>query len=126
LVHQDLTKTVERLWQAFRGGGVHDVLELVDEDVVWIPASADGRVLRGRDALLAWDRENRRRGRLVDAHVYALEQRGDAVLVAARVRVREHGAQVVRQAHWLYRFADGRLRRAESYESREAALSALR
>jgi ketosteroid isomerase-like protein len=124
-VHQDLTKTVERLWRAFVDGGVPSVIELVDEDVVWVPASAEGQVLRGREALLAWDRENRRRGRRVDAHVYALEQRGEAVLVAARVRVREAERQVARQVHWLYRFSEGRLRRAESFDSREEALAAL-
>jgi ketosteroid isomerase-like protein len=124
-VHQDLTKTVERLWRAFVDGGIAQVVELVDEDVVWMPASAGGRVLSGRDALLAWDEENRRSGRRVDAHVYALEQRGDAVVVAAQVRVREPEGETARQAHWLFRFCDGRLRRAESFDSREAALASL-
>jgi ketosteroid isomerase-like protein len=125
-VPEALAKTVERLWRAFVEGGVADVVELVDDEVVWIPRTADGRALRGRDALLGWEEENRRRGRRVDAHVYALEQRGDAVLVAARLRVRERDRYIDRQVHWLYRFSDGRLRRAESFDSREAALAALR
>jgi ketosteroid isomerase-like protein len=122
---QDLTKTVESLWRAFVAGGISEVVELVDEDVVWMPASAEGRVLHGREQLLAWEAENRRRGRRLDAHVYALEQRGEAVLVAAHVRVREPDRETVRQAHWLYRFSAGRLRRAESFATREAALAAL-
>ena len=121
----DLTRTVERLWQAFVHGGLPEVLDLVDEDVVWSPASAGGRVLRGRDELLAWDRESRESGRRVDAQVYALERRGDAVLVSAHLRVRDDGHDAARPVYWVYRFTDGRLRRAEAFETRAAALATL-
>ena len=122
---EDLTQAVHRLWRAFVTGGLPRVLDLVDDDVVWAPASADGLVLRGRDELLAWSEDNRRRGRRVDAQIYALEQRGDAVVVAAHLRIRENGGEALRQVHWVYRFADGRLRRAEAFATREEALADL-
>ncbi len=125
LVPEDLKIAVERLWRAFVTGGLADALDLVDDDVEWAPATAEGLVLHGRDELLAWSEENRLRGRRLDAQIYALEQRGDAVVVAAHLRVSENGAESLHQVHWVYRFTDGRLRRADAFATREEALAAL-
>lgn len=117
-------EVIEELWAAFGRGGIAAMLELVDEEVDWMPSAAGGRVLRGHDELLAWARSLQPGERILNAHVYALEQRGESVLVAGHLRI-ERGSEVVaRQMHWLYTFSGGRLRRAEAFATREEALAA--
>jgi ketosteroid isomerase-like protein len=123
-VARDLTQVVRDLWAAFGRGGIEATLDEADDGVEWLPSAADGRVLRGHEELRDWARSLRTEGRTLTAHVYAIEERGETVLVAGHLRVDDGAAIADRQMHWLYLFEDGRLRRAESFTTREEALAA--
>jgi ketosteroid isomerase-like protein len=117
-----LIEQVERLWRAYRRGGVEALRELVDDDVVWLPYGAGGRELRGYDELAAYLTG---RPDLIEADTYSFEEIGDGVLAAGHLRVRGGGALTDTQLYWVYCFRDGRLVRFAAHTSRAAALAAL-
>jgi ketosteroid isomerase-like protein len=66
-----------------------------------------------------------RDGELVSATLYSVEAHGDSVLASGSFRMREGGALVEFQVHWLYDFREGELVQATSYPARVDALAAL-
>jgi hypothetical protein len=116
----DPVETVRELWTAFTQGGVHAAIGLAPADVEWVPYSAGGRVLRGHE-VIAWAEQSARSGERLEAHAYAFDRRGEHVLVSGHLRF----AADRRDVHWVYFFSGGRLRRAESFPSREEALAAM-
>ena len=117
-------EVVQDLWSAFGLGGIPATLERADHDVEWAPFSAAGLVLRGHHELLAWSEATEKAGRFLNAHPYAFDRRGNDILVSGHLRlVDRHGIEN-HELHWVYRFENGRLWRAESHPSRAAALAA--
>ena len=121
----DPVEVVRRLWAAFARGGVEEAVALVADDVEWAPHSADGVVLRGRDELAEWARAFAASGRRIEAHPYAFDRRDDCVVVSGFLRVTDGDEVTERHMHWMYRFGERGLARAEAHTSREAALSAV-
>jgi anti-sigma B factor antagonist len=125
MVQHSPVDTVRELWARFERDGVEAALGLVDEDVVYLLQLGGGRVLRGSDEVRAIFAEFERRGVSLEARLDTLEQRGGAVVASGTVRMhREDGLQEG-QYHWIFHFADGRLRRLSIYAGRDEALASL-
>jgi anti-sigma B factor antagonist len=117
---------VRALWERFRSEGLAATLEIVDDDVVWQPHFAGGRLVRGvgelRQTLAALDAE----ARIVDARLARVEDRGEVVIASGTlVLQRTDGTVEESPAHWVYHFREGRLRRISAYESHEDALASV-
>jgi anti-anti-sigma factor len=122
MAHLTPVETVRELWERFERDGVAAALELVDEDVVYLLQLGGGRVLRGSDQVLA---EMDRFGVSLEARLETLEARGDAVVASGTVRLQRPDGMHEGQYHWVFHFADGRLRRLSVYAAREEALASL-
>src|SRR4051812_36827984 len=116
---------VRELWRRFEHEGVEAALGLVDEDVVYLMQLEGGRVLRGTDEVLALFADARRRGLSVEARLDTLEGRGDAVVASGTVILQRPGGPTEDRYHWVFHFADGRLRRLSMYGDRAEAMSSL-
>jgi stage II sporulation protein AA (anti-sigma F factor antagonist) len=125
MVQQSPVDTVRELWARFERDGVEAALGLVDEDVIYLIQLAGGQVLRGSEEVRALLADVEAGGVSLEARLDALEARGDAVVASGTVRIeRPDGLQEGRY-HWVFHFADGRLRRLSVYSDREEALSSL-
>ena len=118
--------TVRELWARFERDGVEAALGLVDEDVVYLLQLGGGRVLHGSAEVRAIFADFERRGVSLEARLDTLEQRGGAVVASGTVRMQQpdDGLQES-QYHWVFHFADGRLRRLSIYAGRDEALASL-
>src|SRR3954471_21454367 len=117
--------TVRELWARFERDGVEAALGLVDEDVVYLLQLAGGRVVRGSEEVRSIFADFERRGVSLEARLDTLEQRGGAVVASGTVRVHQPDGLQEGQYHWVFHFADGRLRRLSIYAGRDEALSSL-
>jgi anti-sigma B factor antagonist len=117
--------TVRDLWARFERDGVEGALGLVDEDVVYLLQLGGGRVLRGNDEVRALFAEFERSGVSLEARLDTLEQRGGAVVASGTVRMHRPDGLQEGQYHWVFHFADGRLRRLSVYGGRDEALASL-
>jgi anti-anti-sigma factor len=117
--------TVRELWTRFEREGVEAALGLVDEDVVYLLQLAGGRVLHGSDEVRALFADVERQGVSFEAHLDALESRGDAVVASGTVRLQRPEGPREDQYHWVFHFAGGRLRRLSVYAARDEALASL-
>ena len=116
---------VRDLWERFERDGVEAALGLVDEDVVYLFQLAGGRVLHGSAEVRALVAEYERRGVSLEAGLETLEGQGDAVVASGSVRIDGPDGPQERRYHWVFHFADGRLRRLSVYGDREEALGSL-
>jgi anti-sigma B factor antagonist len=117
--------TVRELWARFEREGVEAALGLVDEDVVYLLQLGGGRVLRGSEEVRAIFADFERQGVSLEARLDTLEQRGGAVVASGTVRLHRPDGLQEGQYHWVFHFADGRLRRLSVYAGREEALGSL-
>jgi anti-sigma B factor antagonist len=117
--------TVRELWRRFEQEGVESALGLVDEDVVYLMQLGGGRILRGSDEVLALFADVERRGIGLEARLDTLEGRGNAVVASGTVRLQRPGGADEAHYHWVFHFAEGRLRRLSMYGDRDEALASL-
>jgi ketosteroid isomerase-like protein len=116
---------VRELWDRFEREGIEAALGLVDEDVVYLLQLAGGRVLHGTSEVRALVADLQGQGVGLEARLDTLEGRGDAVVASGTVRLdRPEGLDVGRY-HWVFHFAEGRLRRLSVYGDRDEALGSL-
>lgn len=120
----DNVEKVRRLWQAFEGGGIEAVLEIVDPDVEWEPYGGGGVVFRGRDGLRAYMQSRRERNEEADGRLYSAFSKGDFVVARGEVRIQGPNGVITMQPGWLYEFRDEKLVRFRGFPSQEAALRA--
>jgi anti-anti-sigma factor len=125
MVELSPVETVRELWARFERDGVEAALGLVDEDVIYLLQLAGGRVLRGSEEVRAIFADFERRGVSLEARLDTLEQRGGAVVASGTVRLHAPDGLQEGQYHWVFHFADGRLRRLSIYAGRDEALSSL-
>jgi anti-anti-sigma factor len=125
MVQHSPVDTVRELWARFERDGVEAALGLVDEDVVYLLQLGGGRVLRGSDEVRAIFADFERRGVSLEARLDTLEQRGGAVVASGTVRMQREDGLQEGQYHWIFHFADGRLRRLSIYAGRDEALASL-
>lgn len=98
---QEYVELVKHLWEAANEGGLEAVVRLTDPDVKWAPHQASGLVLTSAEVLELFQRLPRD-GELESATLYSVESHGDSVLASGSFRMREGGALVEFQVHWLY------------------------
>jgi anti-sigma B factor antagonist len=125
MVQPSPADTVRELWARFERDGVEAALGLVDEDVVYLLQLGGGRVLRGSEEVRAIFADFERRGVSLEARLDTLEQRGGAVVASGTVRMHRPDGLQEGQYHWVFHFADGRLRRLSIYAGRDEALGSL-
>jgi anti-anti-sigma factor len=125
VVQPSSVDTVRELWARFERDGVEAALGLVDEDVVYLLQLGGGRVLRGSEDVRAIFADFERRGVSLEARLDTLEQRGGAVIASGTVRMHHPDGLQESQYHWVFHFADGRLRRLSIYAGRDEALGSL-
>jgi len=117
---------VRVLWERFQRDGFEADLDLVGEDVVYLLQLEGGRVLRGGEDVRAMFAELERQGLTLEARLDTVETRGrDAVIASGSVRVHRPDGLEESQYHWVFHFADGRLRRLSMYATLDEALSSL-
>jgi anti-anti-sigma factor len=125
MVEQTPVDTVRELWARFERDGVEAALGLVDEDVVYLLQLAGGQVLHGSEEVRSLFADLERRSVALEARLDTLEQRGGAVIASGTVRMHAPEGLSEGQYHWVFHFADGRLRRLSIYAGRDEALSSL-
>jgi anti-anti-sigma factor len=125
MVQPSPVDTVRELWARFERDGVEAALGAVDEDVVYLLQLGGGRVLRGSEEVRAIFADFESRGVSLEARLDTLEQRGGAVVASGTVRMHRPDGLQEGQYHWVFHFADGRLRRLSIYAGREEALGSL-
>jgi anti-anti-sigma factor len=116
---------VRELWERVEREGVQAALGRVDDDVVYLLQMGAGRVIHGTGEVRSVLAAMESRGVSFAASLDTVEGSGDAVVASGTVRI--HGPEGDRegQYHWVFHFADGRLRRLSIYAGRDEALSSL-
>ena len=120
MVGEQNIDTVKGLWRAFSRGGIDSVLNIVDEDVEWIPYGGDGHTFRGRDGLRRFMREREAHQGDVVAEPFGYGDYGENVIVYGHVVRGEDDQRVF----WVYTFRDGKLCRFEAFTDQDAAVAA--
>ena len=113
-------ETVKGLWRAFSRGGIDSVLQIVDEDVEWVPYGGGGHIFHGRDGLRRYMEEREAHQGDVTAEPFGYGDYGDNVIVYGHV---VHGEDDQR-VFWVYSFHDGKLRRFEAFTDQDQAVTA--
>lgn len=115
---------VQRVFNLAKAGDVEGYAAHVDPDAMLHPLVGD-RVFRGPDGLREYFRELAGSDTTVDASPFRFEERGDAVLVPGRIRVRSGGSLTDSPVFWIFKLRDGAIVRTESYGTEEEAEAAL-
>ena len=76
------------------------------DDVVFQPHTAQGREIRGHDALREFWSGIADEGRQIRAGVYSISEEGNTVVVTGWVRTIDEGRLADTQSRWVYRFND--------------------
>jgi ketosteroid isomerase-like protein len=89
------------------------LLRCAHDDVELSPYFAGGRVLQGAEEARDFFRERLDDGSTLRASASSFDEEGEAVIVTGSIRVqRADGSLADAQVRWIYRFSDGRLKRA--------------
>jgi ketosteroid isomerase-like protein len=113
-------ETVRGLWRAFSRGGLDSVLNIVDDDVEWIPYGGDGQTFRGHAGLRRFMEERDASAPEVVAEPYGYGDYGENVVVYGHVARQGKDQRVF----WLYSFRDGKLYRFEAFTDQDSAVAA--
>lgn len=114
------------LWEAMRERDVEAAMQLMDDDVEWIPLVTEGGPVHGAEALRQHLEGITTAGIVAEAYALEYEDCGDGRVLASgalRVRRPDHWLATV-QRWWIYVIRDGRILRAEACPTREDALLA--
>jgi hypothetical protein len=101
-------------------------VELIPEDVTWVPFGGTGAILHGRADLQRFYRELERRGGRFEPYATDFESVGDHVLVTGSARFHP-GTGGFRESSlvWVFTFAGERLASEAPYPTRADALAAI-
>jgi hypothetical protein len=101
-------------------------VELIPEDVTWVPFGGTGAILHGRADLQRFYRELERRGGRFEPYATDFESVGDHVLVTGSARFHP-GTGGFRESSlvWVFTFAGERLASEALYPTRADALAAI-
>lgn len=125
---QENVAVVRALFDAFGRDDLEASLALCDPDVEFSPLSAqlEGRVLRGHDAVCAWDAERRLTWQL-ELQADEFLDLDDRVLVHGSIRAMglASGADVVTPVSWVLALRDAKVRSFLTFGDREAALRSV-
>lgn len=105
---QVVKETFEVLGEGGLEAAIEHLLNHSHDDVEFTPYVAAGVVLRGRDEVRAFYREQIEAGTVMTARPTSIEERGDEIVVNGSLRVvRATGGFAESQLTWTYRFRDG-------------------
>jgi ketosteroid isomerase-like protein len=93
--------------------GVEALLLISHHDCRFAPPGAAGRVLEGREEVLAYYEEAAAGGTSISVRPRSFTEHGDEVEVSGSMRViRSEGSFAESQVRWIYRFRDGLIEEA--------------
>lgn len=121
----DLAQAVRDLWAAYGKRGIEGMLALVPDDVEWAPIAGNGRTFHGSYEIRTFWLAQESDGKHENAVPHHYEQEGEAVLVSGSLRQFSTQGWSDTQPVWVFFFREGRLRRAQGFESRAAATEAI-
>jgi ketosteroid isomerase-like protein len=103
---------IQEAFRAFADGGAiagaEALLLICHDDCRFSPPSAAGRVLEGREQVLAYYREAAAGETSISVHPRSFTEQGDEIVVSGSMRViRSEGSFAESQVRWIYRFRDG-------------------
>lgn len=105
-------RAIQEAFRVFTDGGaiagVEALLLISHRDCRFSPPSASGRVLEGREEVLAFYNEVAAQGTSISVRPRSFTAEGDEVVVSGSMRVmRREGSFAESQVRWIYRFRDG-------------------
>jgi ketosteroid isomerase-like protein len=118
-----------RAIEAYGRGDIPGFLELLDEDVEWIPimATLEGRVYRGHEGVRQWLDDLANYWEYFEPRYEEYRDLGDRVLVLGSWRARGRVSGVVlddQPGTWLFEIKDGKVARMQTFTDREEGLEA--
>jgi len=119
-VSEQNIEVVRGLWRAFSRGGLDTVLQIVDEDVEWIPYGGGGQTFHGHEGLRRYMEERDSGSDGVVAEPYGYGDYGQNVVVYGHIA--RGGTD--QRIFWVYSFRDGKLCRFEAFTDQDHALAA--
>jgi hypothetical protein len=117
---------VRSIFEAAMQDGPLAGIELVPEDITWVPFAGKGAPLHGRADLRRYYRELEGRGGRLEPYATDFESVGDHVLVTGSARFHP-GTGGFRETSlvWVFSFTGERLAREAPYPTRADALAAI-
>ena|SRR5882757_8735185 len=117
---------VRSIFEAAMQDGLLASVELIPEDVTWVPFGGTGAILHGRADLQRFYRELEGRGGRFEPYATDFESVGDHVLVTGSARFHP-GTGGFRESSlvWVFTFAGERLASEAPYPTRADALAAI-
>lgn len=105
-------RAIKEAFRAFADGGaiagVEALLRISHHNCRFSPPDAAGRVLEGREQVLAFYREAAAGGTSISVRPRSFTEEGDEIVVSGSMRViRSEGSFAESQVRWIYRFRDG-------------------
>jgi ketosteroid isomerase-like protein len=116
---------VDRLFDLMAQGAVEEIAAHYHEDAT-VEIAAERRVVRGREELVAYLREEASSTRVAETTLLRFEEHGDAVLVTGRIRLRNEGGSMSDSpGAWIFEFEGDRVIRVRGFRDHDAAWDAL-
>lgn len=105
-------RAIQEAFRVFADGGtvagVEALLLISHRDCRYSPPSASGRVLQGREEVLAFYSEAAAEGTSISVRPRSFTAEGDEVVVSGSTRLmRREGSFAESQVRWIFRFRDG-------------------
>jgi DNA-binding NarL/FixJ family response regulator len=117
---------VHRMWTAFLNGAIDEMLKEAHPDATWRPYSAGGRELRSQPDVRAFLDDLTAEGRVVDPRAYAVEPRGNGLLVVGTLEIWGPDGLAETEVCWLFCFRGPKVSVTAGFDQREQALRAMR
>ena len=122
-------EVARRVFAAFADGDVEAALELADEDVEFLPVTANlttgGLPYRGHEGIVRYFADAARVWSELRAEPTEFRQAGDSVVALGRIYARGGGMVIDRPAGWVWRLRAGKITWGRVYASHEEALAAV-
>jgi ketosteroid isomerase-like protein len=116
---------VKQLFDLMARGAVDEIVAHYHEDAT-VEILAEQRVVRGRQELVAYLREEAASTRVAETTSLHFDEHGDAVVVTGRIRLRDvDGAMSDSPGAWIFEFEGDRVVRVRGFRDHDAAWDAL-
>lgn len=119
-------RVVHRMWNAFLGGEIDDMLASARPDATWGPCLGEQRQMHTHEEVRAFVEEVLAEGRYVDPRAYGVEPYGGGLMVKGTLRVRGPRGSHETDAFWVFCFEDSQISLAAGFDGRERAIQTVR
>jgi DNA-binding NarL/FixJ family response regulator len=117
---------VHRMWTSFLNGAIEEMLEQAHPDMAWRPYAGDGRELHSPQEVRAFLDELSAEGRVIDPRPYAVEPRGNGLIVAGTLEIHGPGGLSETEVYWAFCFRGALVWLAAGFGRREQAIETIR